>query len=249
MTDIEPERRFAFTWHPYPVERDVDYSAEEPTLVEFGAPSRPPAGARVTVTESGFDRLPGHRRAEAFRMNDGGWKAYSWRTSAPHVGGHEAAVAAPVIAALGDPTRLGLVAILADGRPRSVSELSEGRPISRQAVTKHLHVLEAAGVVGSLRRPAATPASRSVPDRIASARDYLDDVGRQWEAALGTAQGLRRGSAALEVAHSARSTASGPASASGRASPEARRPTFSSFLPRVGPGSRPAKPRPKAVQP
>jgi DNA-binding transcriptional ArsR family regulator len=95
----------------------------------------------------------------------------------------EPALAAPVFAALGDPTRLGLVATLADGRPRSVSELSEGRPISRQAVTKHLHVLEAAGVVGSLRAGRETRFAL-VPDRIASARDYLDSVGRQWEAAL-----------------------------------------------------------------
>jgi uncharacterized protein YndB with AHSA1/START domain len=74
VTRIEPERRFAFTWHPYPVEPGIDYSAEEPTLVEFAL--EPTAGGtRVTVTESGFDRIPEHRRAEAFRMNDGGWKA------------------------------------------------------------------------------------------------------------------------------------------------------------------------------
>jgi uncharacterized protein YndB with AHSA1/START domain len=74
VQEIEPEHRFAFTWHPYPVERDVDYSAEEPTLVEFAL--EPTAeGTRLTVTESGFDRIPEHRRAEAFRMNDGGWKA------------------------------------------------------------------------------------------------------------------------------------------------------------------------------
>jgi uncharacterized protein YndB with AHSA1/START domain len=74
VTRIEPERRFAFTWHPYPVEPGVDYSAEEPTLVEFAL--EPTAGGtRVTVTETGFGRIPEHRRAEAFRMNDGGWKA------------------------------------------------------------------------------------------------------------------------------------------------------------------------------
>lgn len=63
---------FAFTWHPYAIDPDVDYSAEPPTRVEFGL--EPTAlGTRLTVTESGFDALPAHRRAEALRMNDGGW--------------------------------------------------------------------------------------------------------------------------------------------------------------------------------
>jgi uncharacterized protein YndB with AHSA1/START domain len=69
---IEPPRRFAFTWHPYGIDPDVDYDQEEPTLVEFLlAPNG--AGTRLTVVESGFDKVPAHRREEAFRMNDGGW--------------------------------------------------------------------------------------------------------------------------------------------------------------------------------
>lgn len=69
---LEPERRFAFTWHPYAVETGVDYAAETPTLVEFTL--KPIAGGtRLTVVESGFDRLPAHRRDLAFRMNDNGW--------------------------------------------------------------------------------------------------------------------------------------------------------------------------------
>ena len=75
----------------------------------------------------------------------------------------EPASAASVFAALGDPTRLGLVALLCDGRPRSVSELSQGAPITRQAVTKHLRVLDLSGVVGSLSGLAARPASRFAP--------------------------------------------------------------------------------------
>jgi uncharacterized protein YndB with AHSA1/START domain len=69
---IEPERLFSFTWHPYAVDPKVDYSTETPTLVEFRVE---PAekGTLLTVTESGFDKLPSSRRAEAFRMNDGGW--------------------------------------------------------------------------------------------------------------------------------------------------------------------------------
>lgn len=69
---MEPERLFSFTWHPYAVDSDVDYSDEAPTLVEFRLE---PLGGRtaLTLTESGFDKIPASRRAEAFRMNDGGW--------------------------------------------------------------------------------------------------------------------------------------------------------------------------------
>jgi uncharacterized protein YndB with AHSA1/START domain len=69
---IEPERLFSFTWHPYAIDPNIDYSAEPPTLVEFTL-ERTPGGTRLTLVESGFDRLPPHRRDEAFRMNDGGW--------------------------------------------------------------------------------------------------------------------------------------------------------------------------------
>jgi uncharacterized protein YndB with AHSA1/START domain len=69
---IEPEKLFSYTWHPYAVEPNFDYSKEEPTLVEFHL--RPTAtGTMLTVTESGFENIPSERRAEAFRRNDGGW--------------------------------------------------------------------------------------------------------------------------------------------------------------------------------
>jgi len=71
---MEPERLFSFTWHPYAVDPNADYSAEEPTLVEFRL-EETAAGTLLVVTESGFDRIPSHRRDEAFRMNDGGWAA------------------------------------------------------------------------------------------------------------------------------------------------------------------------------
>lgn len=63
---------FAFTWHPYGVDPDIDYSQEEPTLVEFRLEPIG-TGTRLTIVESGFDKVPAHRREEAFRMNDGGW--------------------------------------------------------------------------------------------------------------------------------------------------------------------------------
>jgi uncharacterized protein YndB with AHSA1/START domain len=69
---IEPKHYFSFTWHPYAVDPAVDYSRETPTLVEFRL-EKMGEGTRLTVTESGFDKVPAHRRAEAFRMNDGGW--------------------------------------------------------------------------------------------------------------------------------------------------------------------------------
>jgi uncharacterized protein YndB with AHSA1/START domain len=69
---IEPERYFAYRWHPYAIESGVDYSAEPMTLVEFILEEEGD-GTAVTIVESGFDRVPVARRAEAFRMNDKGW--------------------------------------------------------------------------------------------------------------------------------------------------------------------------------
>jgi uncharacterized protein YndB with AHSA1/START domain len=81
---IEPERLFSFTWHPYAVDPKVDYSTETPTLVEFRLEATA-KGTLLTVTESGFDKLPSGRRAEAFRMNDGGW-AQQMKNIESHVG-------------------------------------------------------------------------------------------------------------------------------------------------------------------
>jgi uncharacterized protein YndB with AHSA1/START domain len=71
---MESERLFSFTWHPYAVDTEVGYSQESPTLVEFTL-QETPTGTLLAVCESGFDKIPLHRRAEAFRMNDGGWAA------------------------------------------------------------------------------------------------------------------------------------------------------------------------------
>ena len=71
---IEPERVFAFRWHPYAIDPSIDYSHEPTTLVELVvAPA--PEGTLLTVTESGFDQVPEARRAKAFEMNSGGWAA------------------------------------------------------------------------------------------------------------------------------------------------------------------------------
>ena len=69
---IEPERLFSFRWHPHAVKRDVDYSAEATTLVVFTL-EEVAEGVMLTITESGIDRIPLARRAEAFLANDAGW--------------------------------------------------------------------------------------------------------------------------------------------------------------------------------
>jgi uncharacterized protein YndB with AHSA1/START domain len=69
---IEPQTLFSYTWHPYAVDPKTDYSQETPTLVEIRLRANA-GGTLLTVTESGFDKIPGARRDEAFRKNDGGW--------------------------------------------------------------------------------------------------------------------------------------------------------------------------------
>ena len=69
---IQPEEYFAYRWHPNAVDPAADYSGEPTTLVEFRL-EESGGGTLLTITESGFDRLPESRRAQAFRSNDGGW--------------------------------------------------------------------------------------------------------------------------------------------------------------------------------
>ena len=69
---MEPERFFSYRWHPYAIDPKVDYTPEPMTLVEFTLEDAP-GGTRLTIVESGFDRVPLSRRAEAFRMNSDGW--------------------------------------------------------------------------------------------------------------------------------------------------------------------------------
>jgi uncharacterized protein YndB with AHSA1/START domain len=72
VKEMDSEKLFSFTWHPYGIDPNVDYSKEEPTLVEFQL-ERIATGTRLTLIESGFEKVPSHRRAEAFRMNENGW--------------------------------------------------------------------------------------------------------------------------------------------------------------------------------
>jgi DNA-binding transcriptional ArsR family regulator len=90
---------------------------------------------------------------------------------------------APVFAALGDATRLALMARLCERAPCSISQLAEGSPITRQAITKHLRVLEGAGLV---RGEAAGREClfEIEPEPLEQATEYLEIVSQQWEAAL-----------------------------------------------------------------
>lgn len=81
---MEPERLFAFAWHPYAVDAAIDYSKEKPTQVEFTL-KEIEGGTRLTVSESGFDAIPAARRDEAFRMNSQGW-AIQLKNIDEHVG-------------------------------------------------------------------------------------------------------------------------------------------------------------------
>lgn len=72
---IEPQSFFSYRWHPFAIDSSVDYSEETPTLVTFTLKDTPDSGTLLTVVESGFDKIPPHRRLEAFRMNNHGWDA------------------------------------------------------------------------------------------------------------------------------------------------------------------------------
>jgi uncharacterized protein YndB with AHSA1/START domain len=69
---IEPMNVFVYRWHPFAIDRDVDYSAEETTTVTF-ALADAPAGTSLKIMEIGFDGLPFERRGPAFEANDEGW--------------------------------------------------------------------------------------------------------------------------------------------------------------------------------
>ena len=92
--------------------------------------------------------------------------------------------AAVVFAALGDPTRLALVGKLGDRTQRSITELGQDSALSRQAISKHLRVLEDAGVV-RCRRQGRESLFALNPRAIIGLQEYLALVSDQWDAALG----------------------------------------------------------------
>lgn len=93
------------------------------------------------------------------------------------------AASAPVFAALGDETRLRIVERLGDSSPLSITALSAGEPVSRQAITKHLRVLEGAGLVQS-SRSGREHRWELRAERFEEARSWLDDLSRRWDERL-----------------------------------------------------------------
>jgi DNA-binding transcriptional ArsR family regulator len=90
---------------------------------------------------------------------------------------------APTFAALGDETRLLLIARLSGGRSHSISQLTKGSRLTRQAITKHLRMLEGVGIVHGVHHGRET-LFRLNPKRIEETREYLDMVSKQWDEAL-----------------------------------------------------------------
>ena len=90
---------------------------------------------------------------------------------------------APIFAALGDETRLRLVAVLSAGKAVSISQLTSGTEITRQAVTKHLHVLAEAGLVRDIKF-GRERRWELVPTQIEEARRSLEVIARKWDTAL-----------------------------------------------------------------
>jgi uncharacterized protein YndB with AHSA1/START domain len=85
IEEMVPERRFSWRWHPHAIEPGRDYSGEPTTLVVFEL-EKAPGGTLLKVVESGFDRVPLARRAEAYRGNEEGW-AYQMRQVGQYVAG------------------------------------------------------------------------------------------------------------------------------------------------------------------
>src|ERR1700730_6937852 len=89
----------------------------------------------------------------------------------------------PVFVALGDETRLSLVAKLCGGQPYSISQLTRGAKLTRQAITKHLRVLESVGIVHSVRTGRENLFEFD-PQPINGIKEYLEFVSEQWDQAL-----------------------------------------------------------------
>jgi len=99
---------------------------------------------------------------------------------------------AAVFAALGDETRLALVNTLADGEARSIAQLTGGSRLTRQAITKHLKVLEEAGIVHSARGGRQSLFELD-PAPMKDLREYLERVAAHWDQVLGRLRALVEG--------------------------------------------------------
>jgi DNA-binding transcriptional ArsR family regulator len=103
--------------------------------------------------------------------------------SALHAKRAEIKTSAAIFAALGDETRLSLIGTLSGGQPQSISRLAQGSQLTRQAITKHLRVLEGAGMVQSIRAGRENLFELR-PKPLKDAQAYLARVSAQWDDAL-----------------------------------------------------------------
>ncbi len=101
----------------------------------------------------------------------------------PHGSSSSSSSSAQLFAALGDETRLRLVSRLCGGGPLSISKLTEGTNVTRQAITKHLRMMEESGLVRSTRQGRES-LWQLEQQRLREARIYLDQISKQWDAAL-----------------------------------------------------------------
>lgn len=85
IKQIQPQDLLSFHWHPYSGDPSADYSTEQPTLVTFTLKDVPGKGVLLTVVESGFDKVPEHRRRKAFEMHSEGWD-FQLKNVARHAG-------------------------------------------------------------------------------------------------------------------------------------------------------------------
>ena len=193
MQKMEPERLFSFTWHPYAIDPKQDYSGETPTLVEFTL-EKTATGTRLRHRRIGLRQAAGAppRRGlphERRRLEPAG-QEHRPACRPCRVAPPRAADRASIFAALGDETRLSACWPSSPTASRNRSpRLTVGTRLTRQAVTKHLRVLEGAGVVRASRVGRESRFALE-PRPIDGAQTYLDHVSRQWDDALARLKAL-----------------------------------------------------------
>ena len=122
IEEVVPNQRLSLRWHPFAVERDVDYSGEPTTLASFDL-EEVNDGVMLTVTESGFDRIPLERRAKAFTANEPGWRARERLAADAEAPRRGASRPRPDLQAVGRSARP------ASGLRRDVNALVKARPV------------------------------------------------------------------------------------------------------------------------